>query len=417
MEVHESTELAVKDVSAWIATHTARGARIFDLRAAEEFARAQLPHAVIIDAAELLDTVAELLPHRDTPLLCYCARGITSLRVANALRGRGWIHAVSLAGGFAAWEAWGENLVERAADPLPKIPQNNRKNSAHEGTSGGKNSPCASTQSSDVVSLTTDDRTRYARQLALDGFGDRAQVRLKTARVAIVGVGGLGSPSAMYLAAAGVGHLTLIDPDRVERSNLHRQILFADADCGALKVTCAAARLRAQNPLITITTHAAALTADTARAVLREHDVVLDGTDDFAARYAINAACVELCIPLIHGSVAQFTGQVSVFAPARGGPCYACLYPPPENFVTTKNCDAPQMHKPQTFAAIATCADAGVLGVTPGLIGILQANETIKLLAQIGAPTIGRLLQLDLLTATTRELRITRDPACGVCGM
>lgn len=239
---------------------------------------------------------------------------------------------------------------------------------------------------------------RYARQVVLKGFGAESQARLLKARVCVVGVGGLGSPAAMYLAAAGVGQLTLIDEDVVDESNLHRQLLFTTPDVGQPKLEVAAARLRAINPDVQVVLHNTRLTAQNASALTRDHDVVLDATDNFPTRYALNDACLEHGIPLVYGSVARFEGQVSVFG-AAGGPCYRCLFP--------------EMPTPGT---VPTCAEEGVLGVVPGIVGLLQATEVIKLIAQIGEPLIGQLLLIDLLSHEQQRIGIARRVGCAACG-
>lgn len=239
---------------------------------------------------------------------------------------------------------------------------------------------------------------RYARQVVLKGFGAEAQHRLLSARVCVVGVGGLGSPAAMYLAAAGVGQLTLVDEDVVDESNLHRQLLFATPDVGQPKLDVAAARLRAINPDVQVVRHSTRLNAENAATLIRNHDVVLDATDNFPTRYALNDACLAHGIPLVYGSVARFEGQVSVFA-AQGGPCYRCLFP--------------EMPAPGT---VPTCAEEGVLGVVPGIVGLMQATEVIKLITQIGEPLVGQLLLMDLLTHDQQRIGIVRRTGCSACG-
>lgn len=238
---------------------------------------------------------------------------------------------------------------------------------------------------------------RYARQLVLKGFGPAAQARLLASRVLIVGAGGLGSPAAMYLAAAGVGHLTLVDRDAVDESNLHRQLLYGTPDVGRSKLDAARERLGAINPGVQVAVHDTRLTADNAAALVAGHDVVLDATDNFPTRYALNDACLQHGVPLVYGSVARFEGQVSVFA-APGGPCYRCLFP--------------EMPAPGT---VPTCAEEGVLGVVPGIVGLLQATEVIKLLTQIGHPLVGELLLLDLLTHDQQRIAISRRADCAAC--
>src|SRR5262245_10674427 len=246
--------------------------------------------------------------------------------------------------------------------------------------------------------LTRDERRRYSRQTLLPDFGEDGQRRLKGARVLIVGAGGLGSPAALYLAAAGVGHITLVDFDAVDETNLQRQILYSTADVGQSKLAVAAARLRALNPHITVDVHESPFSPANGMELVSAADVVLDGSDNFSTRYLVNDACVFARKPNVYGSVFRFEGQASVFA-TRGGPCYRCLHP-----------------EPPPPGLIPNCADAGVLGVLPGVIGTIQATEAIKLIVGAGDPLIGRLVLYDALRARMREIGLARDPACPVCG-
>jgi adenylyltransferase/sulfurtransferase len=239
---------------------------------------------------------------------------------------------------------------------------------------------------------------RYTRQHALKGFGLASQERLAASRVLVVGAGGLGAPVLMYLAAAGVGGLSIVDSDRVDVTNLHRQLLFGTADVGRSKLDAAAARLADINPDVAVTLHETRLTAANAASLVGGHDVVIDATDNFPARYAINDACLLHGVPFVYGSVARFQGQVSVFA-TPGGPCYRCLFP-----------------EPPPLGSVPTCAEEGVLGVTPGIIGLHQATEAIKLLAGIGTPLAGALLLLDLLENDARTIAIAPRADCPACG-
>ncbi len=235
---------------------------------------------------------------------------------------------------------------------------------------------------------------RYARHLVLREVGGPGQQKLKAARVLIVGAGGLGAPASLYLAAAGVGTLVLADPDRVDRSNLQRQVIFAEDDLGRLKVDAAADRLKALNGNVDVDGHALAVTADNAHELVTGFDLVLDGTDDFATRFAVNAACVGACVPLVSGAIGRWTGQVGVFA---GKPCYRCLVPeiPPD---------------------AETCQTVGVVGALAGVVGAMMALEAIKHLTGAGDPLTGRLLIYDALSAQTRTVKIGADPECPVCG-
>ena len=239
-----------------------------------------------------------------------------------------------------------------------------------------------------------DEVERYARHLVLREVGGAGQQALKAARVAIVGAGGLGAPAALYLAAAGVGTLTLIDPDVVDLSNLQRQVLFATGDVGTAKVDAAAGRLTALNPHVAVNAAPVALGEANAAELLAGHDLMLDGTDDFATRFAVNAACVSAGIPLVSGAIGRWTGQVGVF---NGRPCYRCLVPaiPPE---------------------AETCQAVGVVGALAGVIGSLMALEAIKIITAAGEPLAGRLLLYDALAGETRTVILAADPACPACG-
>ena len=249
-----------------------------------------------------------------------------------------------------------------------------------------------------VLSLTPDEQARYGRHLVLPEIGPAGQARLKQASVLLVGLGGLGAPSALYLAAAGIGRLGLIDGDSVDRSNLQRQVLYREADVGRLKVEAARDHLQALNPHVQLDLYPERLTAANARERLAPYDVIVDGTDNFTTRYLVNDACVMPGKPNVYGAIFRFEGQASVFWAARG-PCYRCLYP-----------------EPPAPGTVPDCAEGGVLGVLPGLIGLIQATETIKLIVGAGQPLIGRLLLYQALGMQMRELRLVKDPACPVCG-
>ena len=239
---------------------------------------------------------------------------------------------------------------------------------------------------------------RYSRHLLIPEVGLEGQERLSRARVLVVGAGGLGSPVLAYLAAAGVGRIGIVDDDVVDVTNLQRQILYQTADVGSKKAELAAERLHALNPQIAIDPIPIRFEASNARELVRLYDVVVDGTDSFATRYLINDACVLEKKPDVYGSIFRFDGQISVFG-ISGSPCYRCLYPEPP--------------PPDT---VPTCAEGGVLGVLPGIVGTWQANETLKLLLKIGSPLVGRLAVIDALSGRMREFRIERDPACVLCG-
>lgn len=249
------------------------------------------------------------------------------------------------------------------------------------------------------ISFSAAEARRYARHFSLPDFGLAGQARLKAGSVLCIGAGGLGSPALMYLAAAGVGRIGIVDADVVDESNLQRQLLFGDSAVGLPKADAAAARLHDLNPHVRVETCRERFTRHNAEALLREYDVLLDGTDNFPTRYLCNDVAVRLRKPNVHGAIHRFDGQISVFAPHLGGPCYRCLFP-----------------EPPPPGSVPSCAEGGVLGVLPGLIGTLQAAEAVKLLAEIGTPLVGRLLHADALTMRFREITLRRDPACALCG-
>jgi adenylyltransferase/sulfurtransferase len=249
------------------------------------------------------------------------------------------------------------------------------------------------------VSLSNDEIRRYSRHLIMPEVGMTGQKKLKQGRVLLIGTGGLGSPLSLYLAAAGVGHLGLVDFDVVDESNLQRQIVHGTSTVGVSKTESAKQRLRDLNPEIDIATYETQITSENALDLMRDYDVVVDGTDNFPTRYLTNDACVLLGKPNVYGSIFRFEGQATVFHPKEGGPCYRCLYP-----------------EPPPPGLVPSCAEGGVLGVLPGVIGTIQATEVIKLLAGIGEPLIGRLMLYDALNMRFRELKLRRNPECPVCG-
>ncbi|MGB9406109.1 MAG: molybdopterin-synthase adenylyltransferase MoeB [Terracidiphilus sp.] len=254
------------------------------------------------------------------------------------------------------------------------------------------------TEPAALPELTTDDLSRYSRHLILPEVGMEGQQKLKAARVLCVGTGGLGSPLAFYLTAAGVGTLGLVDFDVVDASNLQRQIIHSTNDIGRKKLDSAEEKLTALNPAIRIVKHETMLTSANAMEILKDYDIVADGTDNFPTRYLVNDACVLLGKPNVYGSIFRFEGQASVFATEQG-PCYRCLYP-----------------EPPPPGLVPSCAEGGVLGILPGLVGVIQATEVIKLILGKGDPLIGRLLLVDALTMRFRELKLRKNPECPVCG-
>lgn len=338
-------------------------ARVIDVRDADEQLQGVVPSAWRIPLAALPQHPGLAALPRDQPILLVCASGVRSQAAAATLLGLGFGNVMSVEGGMRAWQA--------AHLPVD----------------------------ADAAQQAWADR--YSRQIRLPEIGISGQRRLDDARVLLVGAGGLGSPIALYLAAAGIGHIRLVDDDRVERSNLQRQVLHNQARIGTHKVQSALHTLRALNPTINVDAHALRLDASNVAALLDGIDVAVDGSDNLATRYLLNRACVERRVPMVYGAVQGFEGQVSVFHPAAGDglPCYQCLFP--EQLDNT---------------GLLNCTEAGVLGVVPGTVGLLQANETMKLLLGIGLPLTGTLLQIDLLRSDFRRLRVSADPACMVCG-
>jgi adenylyltransferase/sulfurtransferase len=254
------------------------------------------------------------------------------------------------------------------------------------------------TSPAELPELTKDELSRYARHLILPEVGEEGQRKLKSARVLCVGTGGLGSPLALYLAAVGVGTLGLVDFDVVDASNLQRQIIHSTADIGRKKLDSAAEKLEALNPSLKVIKHDTLLSSANALDILKDYDVIADGTDNFPTRYLVNDACVLLGKPNAYGSIFRFEGQASVFA-TKDGPCYRCLYP-----------------EPPPPGLVPSCAEGGVLGILPGLVGVIQATETIKLILGKGATLVGRLLLVDALNMRFRELKLRKNPECPVCG-
>lgn len=353
------TEIGAEEAAA----RTGQGALLIDVREAGELADGAPEDSSHVPRGQLELRIGALAPDVDTPLVLMCGSGTRSLLAADSLRELGYRRAYNLAGGFKAWKD--------AGLPIRMPP------------AGGAD----------------DLLQRYARQINLPEVGEAGQARLAGSRVLVLGAGGLGSPAALYLTAAGVGTIGIVDDDIVDRSNLQRQVLHADARVGMPKVYSAQAALLALNPRLSFVPHMTRLTADNAVSLVRDYDLVLDGSDNFATRYALNDACSPLGIPLVHAAIYRFEGQASVIWPARGGPCYRCLFP-----------EAP----PPELAP--SCVEAGVLGVLPGLLGMIQATEALKILLGIGEVPLGRLLCVDTLRSEFRSLQVPRDPACPVCG-
>jgi sulfur-carrier protein adenylyltransferase/sulfurtransferase len=342
-----------------------RGAVLIDVREAHERALGMAEGARGIPMGELVYAPSKHLADPQAGIVLICQSGMRSLRAAEILASQGYSNVVSVAGGTARWVAEGLPVT------LPGD------------------------------GIDADFAERYSRHLRLPQVGIEGQRRLEAAKVLLVGAGGLGSPAAYYLAAAGVGALRIADDDVVDRSNLQRQILHTEAAVGTPKVDSAAAALSALNPRTRVEAVRERIDSANVERLLDGIDVVIDGADNFPARYLLNDACVKLEKPLVYGAVHRFEGQVSVFDAGRRrgiAPCYRCLFPEPPSPENAPN-----------------CAEAGVLGVLPGVIGLIQATEAIKLILEIGAPLSGRLLQFDALSMRFRETRLLPDSECTVC--
>ena len=340
----------------------AQGALLIDVREDTERADGMPANALGLSRGFLELRIEQAEADRDRPMLLLCGSGQRSLLAAEALLRMGYRQVSSVAGGFGRWKIEGLPISSSTLD--------------------------------------VDAVERYARQLRLPQVGEAGQGRLTAAKVVVLGAGGLGAPVALYLAAAGVGQLTLIDDDKVERSNLHRQIIHADARVGMAKTESARIALQALNPRIRVETSTERLQANNVERLLAGHDLLIDGADNFPARYLLAAASLRLKMPMVYGAVERFSGQVSVFDPRRDdSPCYRCLFP-----------------EPPAAADAPNCSEAGVLGVLPGMVGLLQATEALKLLLELGEPLVGRLLAFDALGMRFRETRLPRDPDCPGCG-
>lgn len=354
--------MTVRNVGAVEAVRLAReGYRVVDVREPAEWQAGHVAGAMHLPLAAVAGIV-DIVPDRTTPILVHCAAGARSARAAEWLAGAGYTDVANLDGTLAAWRAAGGGWT----------PGTGQRDAASQ--------------------------DRYARQMALAEIGPEGQSRLRAARVLVIGAGGLGSPVALYLAASGVGTLGLVDDDLVDASNLQRQVLHATDRVGTSKVDSARQTLLALNPDVDVVVHRERLTATNAERLIAPYDVIVDGTDNLDARYALNDAAVRLGKPVVHGSVYRWEGLLTTFVPGDG-PCYVCLHPdrPPDELVL--DCDV-----------------AGVLGVLPGIVGTLQAAEALKLVLEAGTPLVGRLVLVDALRGTFDEISVSRDPSCAACG-
>jgi sulfur-carrier protein adenylyltransferase/sulfurtransferase len=335
---------------------------VVDVRELDEWTQGRIPGAVHIPRGFLESRIEQAAPDRSRPILLYCAAGARSAFAAKTLEELGYENVTSLAGGYTDWKRSG------LATELPRT-------------------------------LDAAKRERYSRHILIPEVGEEGQLKLLDAKILLIGAGGLGSPASLYLAAAGVGRLGIVDDDRVDATNLQRQIAHSTETLGDWKVNSAKRTIEALNPDVEVVTYKERLTSENVDRILADGwDLIVDGADNFPTRYLVNDASVWHDIPVVHGSIYRFEGQVTVFKPHEG-PCYRCLFPQPP---------------PPELAP--SCAEGGVLGVLPGIVGSLQANEALKLALEIGESLAGRLLLFDALAAEFSEVMLRRDPDCPVCG-
>ena len=352
----EITEIEPQEVAKRLDYYT-----LLDVREPEEYEQGAVPGAVHVARGQLEFSVEGQLTNKNAPIAVYCAGGVRSAFAAKTLQDLGYSDVVSVIGGFNKWKD--DGLVW-------KTPR----------------------------TMNSDQRNRYQRHLLLPEVGEKGQQKLFDAKVLMLGAGGLGSPAALYLAAAGVGTIGIIDMDVVDASNIQRQVLHNHDRVGMRKVDSARMTLEALNPDLVVKTYDTRLNAENILDIIDGYDVIVDGTDNFPTRYLVNDAALLKKIPVVHGTIFRFEGQATIFAPYVG-PCYRCMIPEPP---------------PAELAP--SCAEAGVLGVLPGIIGSIQAIETIKLILDLGEPLIGRLLSYDSLDQSFRTFKVRRDPQCPACG-
>jgi molybdopterin/thiamine biosynthesis adenylyltransferase/rhodanese-related sulfurtransferase len=352
----------IEEISTADAAARADGPLFLDVREPDEWEEGHVPGAVHVPRGNLESRVESLAPDRSRPIVVYCAGGSRSAFAAKTLGELGYEDVQSMAGGYTDWKRNG------FPTQLPRT-------------------------------LSPEQRSRYSRHLLIPEVGETGQQKLLDAKVLLIGAGGLGSPASLYLAAAGIGRLGIVDADVVDASNLQRQIVHSTDTLGTPKVESARRTIEALNPDVEVVTYEERLTSDNIDRILADGwDVIVDGADNFPTRYLVNDASVWHGIPVVHGSIYRFDGQVTVFKPHEG-PCYRCLFPTPP---------------PPELAP--SCAEGGVLGVLPGIVGSLQANEALKLALEAGDPLVGRLLLFDALHTEFTEVTLRRDPSCPVCG-
>ncbi|OVE80609.1 molybdopterin biosynthesis protein MoeB [bacterium K02(2017)] len=334
---------------------------LIDIREAHEVENGVVPSAKTVSRGFLELKINSLCPDLEQQIILYCAGGNRSALSAKALQDMGYNQVYSMSGGYAKWQHAGFSIEQKKF-------------------------------------LNTEQKSRYARHISMPEVGEDGQIKLLDTKVLLIGAGGLGSPAGLYLTAAGVGTLGLVDNDVVDRSNLQRQILHCEAEVDKPKVESAKRRMLGINPDINIKLHQVRLDRTNVMEIFKDYDIIVNGCDNFATRYLVNDACVFLKKPMVDGSIFRFEGQVTVFDPSQGGPCYRCLYPAPP---------PPEM--------APSCQEAGVFGVLPGVIGVTQAIEVIKLAIGIGKPLIGKLVLYDALEQHHRALKIRPDKNCPVC--
>jgi adenylyltransferase/sulfurtransferase len=362
-ELIQSVKAGIREISVAEAREAqARGAVVVDVREADEWAQGRVPGAVFIPRGFLELRIEDKAGDKSAEVVLYCAGGTRSAFAARALAELGYTRVSSVVGGFGKWKEAGYPIDVPARG------------------------------------LSARQQQRYSRHLLVPEIGEVGQQKLLDAKVLLIGAGGLGSPAGLYLAAAGVGTIGIVDSDVVDVSNLQRQVLHTDASVGKPKTESAAATIRALNPEVRVITHSLRLDASNVLDVIGPYDVIVDGCDNFPTKYLVNDAAVLTGKPVVYGSIFRFEGQASVFKPGDG-PCYRCLFPEPPPSELAPSCD-----------------EAGVLGVLPGTIGLIQATETLKLLLGAGRPLVGRLQTYDALDASYREFRVRRDKGCAVCG-
>jgi molybdopterin/thiamine biosynthesis adenylyltransferase/rhodanese-related sulfurtransferase len=363
-ELLSQTKAQIREID----TETADAARkvpgtvVLDVREPDEHEQGAIPGAIHIPRGQLESNIEHRVPEKDTPVVIYCAGGTRSAFAAKTMQELGYTDVVSVIGGFNRWKDEGREWK------TPRV-------------------------------LTPEQRNHYQRHLLLPEVGEEGQLKLLDAKILLLGAGGLGAPAALYLAAAGVGTLGIVDMDVVDQSNLQRQIIHNLDRIGERKVDSAKKTLTLLNPDVNVVTHDVRLDASNVIDIISQYDIVIDGADNFPVRYLLNDASVKTGVPVVHGSIFRFEGQATVFKP-HDGPCYRCMLPEPP---------------PAELAP--SCAEAGVLGVLPGIIGSIQALEALKLILGIGDPLVGRLLAYDSLEQSFRTFKVRRDPNCPACSI